>query len=155
MNSYVIVVHIVRSLLRNRRIELESESPVQFFLKGFSRPPMPQKQKLQTCPLAVFPQYIGVAKQFRNSLNHRQHLVPADKRIQPRAQEAFCREPSSNPQREASLGSPVDHSRDRRQTNVINLRVRAPHSASSNRNFEFSRQVIKLRIPLQQPRNLE
>src|SRR5207302_1172308 len=98
MNSYVIAINIVRSLLRDRRIKLKSKSPVQLFQKGFSRPPMPQKQKLQTCPFAMFPQHIRVAKQFSNSLNHRQNLVPADKRIQPRAQEGFCREPSSNPQ---------------------------------------------------------
>src|SRR4030088_2185854 len=98
MNAYVIAINIVRSLLRDRGIKLKSKSPVQLLQKGFSRPPMPQKQKLQACPLAMLPQHIGGAKQFRNSLNHRQHLIPADKRIQPRAQKRFSRESTGNAQ---------------------------------------------------------
>ena len=116
---------------------------------------MPQEEKLQPRPLAMFAQHIRVAKQFRDPLYGGQHLMPADKRVQSRAQVGFGGKSSRNSQREAHLGRPANHTSRRGQPNIVDLRIRAPHAASRNRDLEFAGKVVEVVIPRQHSRRFE
>src|ERR1700687_1531859 len=130
MNSHVVAINIRGRALFYRLIKLKSNPPLQFVQETLCRPSMPQEEELQPRPLAMFPQHIRVAKQFRNPLYGGQHLMPSHKRVQSRSQVGFGGKSSRNSQREAHLGYPAHHTSRRGQPNIVDLRIRAPHAAS-------------------------
>src|SRR6202140_5349748 len=142
MNSHMVAINIGGRRFRDSGIELKSNPALQFVQKTLGRPAMPQEEKLQSRPLAMFAQHIRVAKQFRDPLYGGQHLMPTNKRVQPLSQVGFGGEPSRNSQRETDLGYPANYTGDRGQPNIVDLRIRAPHAAPGNRNLEFSGEVI-------------
>ena len=89
MNSDVVAIDIRGRVFFDCRIEVESNAPLQFVQETFCRPAMSQEEKLQPRPLAMFPQHVRVAKQFGNPFDGGQHLMPAHKRVQSRAQVGF------------------------------------------------------------------
>src|SRR5258708_38276686 len=81
--------------------------------------------------------------------------MPADKRVQSRSQVGFGGEPSGDSEGETDLGYPAQHASSRGQANIVDLRIRAPHAATRDRNLEFSGEVIEVVIPTQHSRRLE
>src|SRR2546426_6913931 len=71
----------------------------------------------------------------------RQHLVPAHERIEPRGEARVGREPAADPDHEADLPRP--RVPERREPYVVDLRVRAPHSAAGDRDLVLARQVVE------------
>ena len=142
-------------MLLDRGIELKSDALLQFVQKAVGGPSVPQEQELQAGALAVFAQHVRVAEQFGDAPDHRQHLVPAHERVEARAQIRLGREPAGNAQGEADLRLSANHASDRGQADIVDLRIRAPHAASGDRDFELARQVVELGIPRQQLRRFE
>ena len=103
----------------------------------------------------MFPQYIRVAKQLRNPNNGGHHLMPTDKRVQSRCQVRFGREASSNSQGETDLGPAAQHASRRGQSHIVDLRVRAPHTTSCDRDLEFAWKVVEIPVPRQHSRGFE
>src|SRR5579862_34052 len=67
MNAYMVAIHIGRRFFLDRRIEMESDTPLEFVEEAVGGPAMAEEQKLQARPLAMFAQYVGVAEQFRDA----------------------------------------------------------------------------------------
>src|ERR1700674_4156141 len=130
MNSHVVAINVRGRALFYRLIKLKSNPPLQFVQETLCRPSMPQEEELQPRPLAMFPQHIRAAKQFRNPLYGGEHLMPSHKRVQSRSQVGFGGKSSRNSQREAHLGYPAHHTSRRGQPNIVDLRIRAPHATS-------------------------
>ena len=107
MNADVVAVHIVGRMLFDGGIESEIQSArCSSSEKTLGSPSMPQEKKLQPCALAMLAQNLGVTEQFGNSLDHRQNLIPPDKRVQPRSEIGFGREPAGNAQGKPISGLP-------------------------------------------------
>ena len=149
MDADVIAVDVGWSVLGLGRIELKSDPPLQFLLEVLHRPAMPQEEKLQPRPLAMFTQLAGVAKQFGNSTDHRQNLIPTHESIQWRAQVGFGGKSAAHAQAKTNLRLPVNLALGRGQPNIVDLRIGAPNAASGDRNLELARQVVELGIPCQ------
>ncbi len=126
MNADVVAINIVRRMLFDRGIELESDALLQFVEKALRRPSVTQEKKLQTRPLAMFAQNVGVAEQFGNALDDGQNLIPANKRIQSRAKIRLGRESARDSQRETDFRLAANSASDRGQANVVDFRIRAP-----------------------------
>src|SRR6202453_3280088 len=139
MNANMVAVNIGRGVLRFSGIEVKSNSAFQFFEECFRGPSVAQEQELQTRTLAMFAQHIRVAEQLGNSTDHGQHLVPTNKCVEACAQVRFRREPTGNSQRKTDFRLSADDARSRSQADIIDLRIRAPHSASSDRDLELAR----------------
>jgi hypothetical protein len=110
---------------------------------------MPQEEKLQACPLAVFAQLIGVAKQLGDSPDHRQNLVPAHESIQRRAQVGFGGKSAAHAQCKANLRLSMNHTLGRGEADIVDLRIRAPDAASGDGDLELARQIVELGVPRQ------
>ena len=149
MDSDVIAVNVCRRLFGFGGIELKSDAALQFFLEVLRRPAMPQEEKLQPRPLAMFAQLVGIAKQFGDSLDHRQNLIPAHKGIQRCAEVGIGRKSAAHAQSEANLRLSMNHALDRGQADIVDLRIGAPDAASRDGNLELARQVVELGIPRQ------
>ena len=100
-------------------------------------------------------QNVGVAEQFGNAFDHGQNLVPANERVQARSEIRLGREAAGDAQRESDFRLSADGASDRGQADVIDFRIRAPHAASGDRDFEFARQVVKLGVAGEQPRRFQ
>src|ERR1700692_1900741 len=98
MNSDVVAIHIRGRMLFDGGIESESDALLQFVEKTLCRPAMAQEKKFQPRPLAMLAQHFRIAKEFGDSLNGRQHLVPADKGVKSCAEVRFGGQPSGNSQ---------------------------------------------------------
>src|ERR1051326_2764957 len=146
MNADMVAVDVVGRMLFDGGIEAESNPLLKFVQKSIGRPSMAQEKKFQAGAFAMLAQDIGVAKQFRNALDHWQHLVPTNKGVEASPQIRFGREASRNSQGKSNLGLSCYSSGDRGQANVVNLRIGAPRVASGNRDLEFARQVIEIGI---------
>src|SRR5229473_3197995 len=96
MNSHVVAINIRGRRLWDSGIELKSNPPLQFVEKTLRCPSMPQEEEFQPRPLAMFPQHIRVAKQFRDPFYGGQHLMPSHERVQSRPQVGFGRKSSRN-----------------------------------------------------------
>ena len=94
---------------------MESNSPLQFFLKALGCPAVFQKQKFEPGPLAVLAQFSTLAENFGDALEHRNHLVPLHKSIEPHREMRISREPAADAQRETNFGISVERARDRGQ----------------------------------------
>ena len=149
MNADVIAVDISRWMLGLGGIELKSDPPLELFLEVARRPTMPQEEKLQPRPLAVFAQLIGVAKQLGDSLDHRQNLIPAHERIQRRTQVRLGGKSAAHAQAKTNLRLSLNHALGRSQADIVDLRVGAPDAASRDRDLELARQVVELGIARQ------
>ena len=143
VDANVIAVNIIRSLFIGGRIELESDSLLQFVLEAFCRPSMFQEQKLQSRPFAVFAKVVAVTENLCDALERRQRLVLLHERIQPDRQMRISGQASPDAEREACLPSSTDPTANRRQTNIVNFRILAPHRATADADLEFTRQVHK------------
>src|SRR5271163_4032706 len=104
MDSHVIAIHIGWRELLDRLVELKPNPSLKFVEETLRRPSVSQEKVFQPRSLAMFAQHIRVAKQFSNSLECGQYLMPADKRVQTRSEVGFSRKPSSYAQREAYFG---------------------------------------------------
>ena len=62
---------------------------------------------------------------------------------------------SRDAQREADFGRPAQHARRGRQSDIVDLRIRAPHAASGNRDLEFAGQVVEVAVARQHSRRFE
>src|SRR5580704_2782046 len=94
----------------------------------------------------MFAQLVRLTKQFRDAFDHWLDLIPAHERIQADREMRFGREPASDAQREAGFIYSIEAARNRGQTNIIDLGISAPRAAAGNRNLEFARQIIKVRV---------
>src|SRR6266446_1530570 len=155
MNPDVVPIDIVRRKLWLGGIELKAEHALQFTLESFPSPAFPKKEELQARSLAMLTQAARAAKELGNSANHVDDLIPADESIQPNAKMRIRRQPTTHAQGKASLGLSPKSARDRRQPNVVDLRIRAPGAATGERNFKLSRQVIELGVAGKQVRCLK
>ena len=81
-------------------------------------------------------------QKFRDAFEHGQHLLPAHKGIQANTKVRIGRQPSANTQREPDLRAAAN----RRQSDIVNLRIRAPNPASRDRYFELARQIVEVGI---------
>ena len=130
-------------------IELKSDPPLQIFLKVDRRPAMPQEKKLQPRSLAMFAQWFGITKQFRDSLDYRQNLIPANESVQRSAEIRLGGKSAAHSQCETCFRFAVNYAPDRCQSYVVDLRVGAPDAASGDRDLELARQVVELGISRQ------
>src|SRR5438309_3979693 len=89
MNSHVVAINILGRRFRDGGIELKSNPALQFVQKTLGRPTMPEEEKLEPRPLAMFPQHIRIAKQCRAPLYGGKPLMPPHKRVQSRSQVGF------------------------------------------------------------------
>ena len=94
-------------------------------------------------------QDFGIAKQFRDAFHHGQNLIPAHERIQPCSEIRFSRKTAGDTQREADLRPSANRALNRSQTDVVNLRIRAPYAATGDGNFELAGQVVEVGIARQ------
>src|SRR6266550_1283062 len=147
MNADMVTVNIVRRTLFKRWIELESDAVLQFAEKTISSPSVPQEEELQARALAVFAQDVGVAEEFGHALDHRHNLIPADERVQARAEIGLCRKSTGNSQGETNLGLAANRAGYRGQSNVVDFRIRAPHGASGDGDLELAREIVEVGIP--------
>ena len=92
----------------------------------------------------MFAKHLRFAEQFRNRPEHGLDFVPAHKGIQSGGEVGIGGKPAADPQREAHLRVAADRPFGRSQTDVVDLRIRAPHTASGDRDLEFARQVVEL-----------
>ena len=92
MDADVVTIDIVRRMLLDRRIELESNALLQFAKKTIGGPTVAQEEKLQAGALAMFSlrKTSRIAEKFGNPFNDGQNLVPAYECIQPCAEIRFC-----------------------------------------------------------------
>ena len=105
VNSDVIAIDVIRRMLFDSRIELESDALLQFAEKTFGGPSMPQEEKFQPRSFAMFAQHVGIAEQLSNAFDHRQNLIPANKCVQARPKIGFGRKPAGDSQGKSDLGS--------------------------------------------------
>src|SRR5579872_1050624 len=155
MNADVVAVDVLGRMLFGSGVEAKSNPLLQFVQKPMGRPSVAQEEKFQAGAFAMLAQDIGVAEQFRNALDHREHLVPLNKGVEARAEIRFGRQTSRNSQRKSNLGLSSYSASNRGQANVVNFRVGAPRVASGNRYLEFARQVIEIGIARKQLRSLQ
>ena len=132
MNTDVIAVNVSGRLLRFSRIKLKADPAFQIFQEGFRGPSVAQEQELQTRALTMFAQHIRVAEQLGNSTDHRQNLIPPNKCVEALPQVRLRGESPSHAQRETDFRFSADDSSIRRQANIIDLWIRAPHFASGD-----------------------
>ena len=103
VNSDVIAINVVRRMFFGSGIECEPDSLVQFGQKAFGRPSVAQEEELQTGAFAMLAQDLGIAEELGNALDHRHDLIPADERVQARAEIGFGGKPTGNSQRESNF----------------------------------------------------
>ena len=128
-------------------VELESQPPIDLGEEGVGIPPVFQKQELQSCLLAALAQYVGIAEQFRDRLDHGNHLIPANKGVQPLAKVRRIGEPAAHSKRKAALIVANALAEQARQADVVDLRIRAPGFAAVHRDLELARQVEQIVVP--------
>src|SRR5271156_1009006 len=146
MDAGVIAVDVSRRIFRLRRIQMEAKTAFEFVLKLFRGPAVLEEQEFQAGTVAALAQNIGTAENFRDAPNYREHLVPADECVQALSQVRLGRKAAAHAEREASFqtGEPFAH--DGGKTDIVNFRIGAPDAAASDRDFEFAREIVEVRI---------
>src|SRR5580704_655771 len=105
-------------------------------------------------PLPTLPQRILIPENLRDAAQNSQRLIRLHKRIQSHRKMRISRKPAAHTHRIANFAASIAFPPNRRQSNIINFRIRTPNRAAGNRNFEFSRQVIEVVIRSKQMRSL-
>ena len=147
MNTHVIAVDVVGRDLGHRRLELLAEAPLELRLEPVHRPAMVQEEELETGLLAILSKDIAVTEDLRDALDHREGLPPRHERVEPLGEMRIGGEPAAHPHRKAGqAGVRVAH---RRQTDIVDLRVRAPDAAAGDGHLELARQVVELRAAVE------
>src|SRR5439155_13188283 len=112
------------------------------------------KEVLQAGALAVLSEAVRLAEDLGYALDHGHHLVPAHEGVQAHRKMRFRREPAAHAQGESNLGMPVKRPRESGQSNVVDLRIRAPDAAAGDRDLELARQVVEVTVADEQPGGL-
>src|SRR2546430_17560382 len=100
-----------------------------------------EEEELEAGLLAALPQHLRVANDLRDRGEARQRLVPAHEGVEPRGQARIGREPAADAHGEAELARRLVV--ERRQPDVVDLRVRAPRPAAGDRDLVLARQVVE------------
>src|SRR5271157_1429916 len=151
VNTHVIAIDVVRNIFRDGGSQLESEAAMQFLEEALICPAVLQKQELKAGAFAAFAEYVAVAKDPGNSLEHGQHLVRQNERVQATGQMRIGREAAPNAQREPDFITMLSRMPHRGQANIVDLRIRAPYFATGDADFEFAWQVVELCIANELP----
>src|ERR1700723_1922511 len=106
-------------------------------------------------PLPTLPQRILIPENLRDAAQNSQRLIRLHKCIQSHRKVRISRKPATHAQRITNFAASIAFPPNRRQSNIINFRIRTPNRAASNRNFEFSRQVIEVVVRPKQMRSLQ
>src|SRR6266567_1855910 len=142
VNAGVIAKNAGRHLLSHALEQREVEAALQFVEELLRRPAFLHKEVLQTGAIAAFAQALLIPKDFRNGLGRRHRLVRQQEYIQSLGEMRLVRQASAHTERVADLTVALDS----RQSNIVDLGIRAPVGAAGGRNLEFARQVVELRI---------
>src|SRR5258706_3702681 len=146
MNPNMVAIKIVRREFRLGGIKLKSHHFLKFALEALCVPPFAKEEKFQPRPLTMSTKSSGTAEKLRHTPNCVDDLIPAHKNIQANRQMRIRREPTAHSKGEASLCLSTKLARDRRQPNIVDLRIRAPVAATRQRNFELAGQIVELGI---------
>ena len=104
---------------------------------------------LHARPVAAFAQSLLIAKEFGDLAHHCGRLVLLHEGVQAYPQVRIGGETAAHAHRESHLAPIAVRAHGRGQANVIDLRVGAPDGAAGDRDFEFPRQVVELRVAVQ------
>ena len=123
---------------------------MEFGQKSLGRPAFFNEEIFHAGALAAFAQTLLVAENFGYAANDSDGLVGKNKSVQPHGDMRLPRESAADAKRVANLAVMLY----RGKANVVDLRIAAPRGAAGDRDFELARQVIELRIPGEQLRDL-
>ena len=98
VNPNMIAVGVGGWFFFDHRIQLESDTALEFSHEPRGGPPVPQEKVLQAGALAALTEYVGVAEDFGHTLDDGNHLIPAYKGVQALAEQRLSRQPASDPQ---------------------------------------------------------
>src|SRR6266478_7971229 len=144
MNADVIAMNIRGKLFRLNRIERKAKPILQSSQERVRRPTMLQEKKFQAGALAVLAEYLRFTKELRHVAYNGDSLFPPHKGIQANAEVWIGGKTASHAQRESDLIPVQPLSRDRSKSDVIDLGIRAPRTATGDRNLELARQIVEL-----------
>ena len=107
---------------------------------------MLEEQELQTGALAVLPEHVGVAKNLGDRPEYPERLSARHERVELDAEVRVGREPAPDAHGEADLAA--RRVANRRETDVVDLGIRTPGTASRDGDLELSRQVVEGGVPV-------
>src|ERR1700722_18757081 len=144
----VIPVDVIRNDVVTDRtgIQLVPELGFQRFEKGLRSPAVPHKEILDTSSGAIFTKLLLLTKDLCSGVNSRICLILTEECGDTHCKMRFGRKTATYTQCIADLLLTIGNPLDRRQSNIIDLGVRAPQRTTGDRDLEISRQVIKIRI---------
>src|SRR5260221_473156 len=146
VNANVIAVHVRGKLFRFGGIERKTEPILQRVQEGVRRPAVLQEKELQAGALTVLAEHFRFTKQGRHAAYNGDSLLPPHECVQANAEMRISGETASHTQRESDLIAVQAFSLDSGKSYIIDLRIRAPRTATSDRNLELTRQIVELGI---------
>src|SRR6266481_4107916 len=146
VNANVIAVHVQGKLFRFGGIERKTEPILQRVQEGVRRPAVLQEKELQAGALTVLAEHFRFTKQGRHAAYNGDSLLPPHECVQANAEMRISGETASHTQRESDLLAVQAFSLDSSESDIIDLRIRAPRTATSDRNLELTRQIVELGI---------
>src|SRR3989454_151560 len=153
VNTDVVAVDVLGRRLSRRSVERIPQPRLDRPEESLRGPAVLEEEELEARLLAVLAQHLGVAEHLRHRAHDRHRLVPAHEGVEPRAEARIGRESAAHAQREARLtrGGVAQ----RRETDVVDLGIRAPRAAARDRHLVLAWQVVELRVAVEQVRRLE
>src|SRR4029077_1491305 len=155
VNADVIAVNVRGKLFRFGGIKRKAHPILQRGQEGVRCPAVLQEKKFQPRTLAVFAEHLRFTKELRDPAYNGDSLLPSHKGVQANAEVRIGGKTASHAQRESDLIPVRALSRDRGESDIIDLRIRAPRTAAGDRNLELARQIVELGIASYLPVDLQ
>src|SRR6202158_235015 len=155
VNADVIAMNVRRKLFGLGRIERKPKPILQSGQEGLRGPAMLQEQKFQPGALPVLAEHFGFTKELRHAAYDRDSLLPPHESVQANAEVRISRETPGHAHRESDLIPVQALSRDRSKSDIIDLRIRAPRTATGDGNLKLARQIVELGIAAKLPIQLQ
>src|SRR6266852_451862 len=153
VDADMVAIRIVRRVIGHARRERSVEALLDRGLEARGRPAVLEEQELETSPLAVLPEHVGIAEDLGDRPDHCQRASARNERIEPDAEVRVGREPTTDADGKADLAR--FRVTDRREADVVDLGIRAPGPAARDGDLELPRKVVEGRVAVHQLRRLQ
>src|SRR5881296_3698257 len=150
MEPHVVAVDVLWRVVGHAVLEGPAKPVLDRREELLGGPAVLEEEELEPGLLAALPQHVRVAEDLRDRPEDRQRLVPAHEGVESRGEARIGREPAADAHGEADLAR--RRVVERRQPDVVDLRVRAPYPAAGDRDLVLARQVIEGRVAVDHAR---
>jgi len=149
VDAHVIAVDVLGRILGRGLCQAEAEPTLELGLEALDRPAVAQEQELQARLLPILAEHAAVAEDLGDPADHRQHLVPADERVEAEGEVGVRRQPAAHADREPDLARL--RVAQGGESDVVDLGIRAPGPAARDRDLVLARQVVELGVAVEHP----